>query len=94
MTLEGMTQEKWDCLSPTRRDELRDNSNLTDQLCGLEGWRVEVLDEAGANKRRFYVGKSTGWRPCHLEIARSNSHGGNPASKAYFAVRRLEKRRY
>lgn len=50
---------------------------LTPQLVGLEGRRVEVL-QPGAKPRRFYVGKSTGWMPCHLEIARRNSSGGFP----------------
>lgn len=94
LTLDGMTQAKWDALSPTQKAAIRDTSGLTSQLCGLEGWRVEVLDVCGGDKRRFYVGKSTGWRPCHLEIAQSNSSGGAPAAKSYFAIRRLEKRRY
>lgn len=93
-TLEGMTQTKWDALSPAQKDAIRDNSGLTDQLRGLEGWRVEALDAAGETPRRFYVGKSTGWRPCHLEIARRTSSGGSPARNSYFAIRRLEKRRY
>ncbi len=48
---------------------------LTEQLIGLEGKRVEVVDCDG-NTRRFIVGKSTGWIPCHLEIAKRNSSGG------------------
>lgn len=48
---------------------------LTPQLNGLEGQRVEVVDNDG-NTRRFIVGKSIGWMPCHLEIARRNSSGG------------------
>lgn len=48
----------------------RCNAELTPQLIGLEGYRVEV------NGRRFWVGKSTGWMPIHLEILRRNSSGG------------------
>jgi len=48
---------------------------LTPQLVGLEGKRVEVVDCDG-EKRRFYVGRSTGWMPRHLEIAQRNSSGG------------------
>lgn len=48
---------------------------LKPQLIGLEGHRVEVLDCYG-ERRRFIVGKSTGWMPCHLEISRRNSSGG------------------
>lgn len=50
-------------------------AGLTPQLVGAEGKRVEVVDSYG-EKRRFQVGKSTGWMPCHLEIARRNSSGG------------------
>jgi hypothetical protein len=53
----------------------RSQSELTPELIGLEGKRVEVVTEWGETKR-FYVGKSTGYIPCHLEIARSNSTGG------------------
>jgi predicted N-acyltransferase len=35
------------------------------------------------------VGKSTGWRPCHLEIARRNCMGGGPASMKYHSVRAI-----
>ena len=48
---------------------------LTPQLIGLEGRRVEVTAPDGT-RERFYVGKSTGWIPCHLAIARRNSSGG------------------
>jgi hypothetical protein len=48
---------------------------LTPQLVGLEGKRVEMIDCNG-DTRRFYVGKSTGWLPVHLELSRKNSSGG------------------
>ena len=60
-----------------RRTAKRCPIELTPQLIGLEGRRVEVVDCDG-QRRRFQVGKSTGWMPCHLEIARRNS-GGGPA---------------
>lgn len=92
--LQGMTQERWNAMLPRERDAVRDNSRLTAQLIGLEGRRVEIVDMHG-DKRRFYVGKSTGWRPCHLEIARVNSSGGGPVYGAPFkSVRVLNKRRY
>lgn len=50
-------------------------AELTPQLVGLEGRRGEVVDCYG-HKRRFQVGRSTGWMPCHLEIARRTSSGG------------------
>ena len=59
---------------------------LTPQLIGLEGKRVEVVDMDGQT-RRFIVGKSTGWMPCHLEIARRDSTGGGAASGPFKSVR-------
>ena len=53
----------------------RSKAELTPQLIGLEGKQVEVVDCYG-DKRRFWVGKSTGWIPCHLEISSSRSSGG------------------
>jgi hypothetical protein len=86
-----MTQTKWDSLSPAQRDSLRDNSGLTPVLRGMEGWRVEVVDSVGDKPRRFIVGKSTGWRPCHLEISRRTAFGGHPARKDYAQVRGIER---
>jgi hypothetical protein len=63
----------------------------TPQLMGLEGWRVEVKDTRDSAARRFIVGKSTGWAPCHLEILRSNSTGGLPARMDYFQVSPVER---
>jgi len=48
---------------------------LTPALIGLEGRRVEVSGPDGYRKR-FNVGRSTGWMPIHLELANSRSHGG------------------
>ena len=53
----------------------RCNAELVPQLEGREGQRVEVID-CYNDKRRFIVGKSTGWLPCHLEIKRRDSTGG------------------
>ena len=63
--------------------------DLTPQLVGLEGKRVEVEDMSG-EKRRFIVGKSTGWMPCHLEISRRGSHGGPAAEREYKTVREVQ----
>jgi hypothetical protein len=102
-TLSGMTKERWSALSMTERsaawkrmgererDEYRDLSGLTKQLIGLEGWRVEVEDMYG-DTRRFYVGRSTGWMPCHTEVKTNRSLGGLSADKEYKSVRRLYKR--
>ena len=52
------------------------------------GERVEVVWKDGyedfmgygartnGKKARFYVGKSTGWKPIYLQILRKDSHGG------------------
>ncbi len=56
---------------------------LTPQLVGLEGRRVEVVDDAGIT-RRFIVGRSSGWMPCHIEIARRDSNGGPSVMGAPF----------
>ena len=90
-TLEGMTQARWDAMSAPERDAVRDLGDLTPQLEGLEGWRVEVVTTYGET-RRFYVGRSTGWRPIHLEVSRRNSSGGMGAEKAYESVRKLYRR--
>jgi len=53
-------------------------AELIPELMGLEGKRVEVVDCYG-ERRSFKVGKSTGWMPCHLELANSRSSGGGAA---------------
>lgn len=58
-------------------------AELTPELIGLEGKRVEVVDKYG-ERRRFKVGKSTGWIPCHLELANRRSSGGGPVFGAPF----------
>jgi hypothetical protein len=83
-----MTQTKWDAMSPAEKDKVRDLSGLSPQLTGLEGWRVEVLTMNG-DIRRFIVGRSTGWRPCHIEVERSNSSGGTAADREYIRVKKL-----
>lgn len=62
------------------------NVELSKQLIGLEGRRVEVVTTYGET-RRFIVGKSTGFIPVHLEIKTKISIGGMPAEKIYKSVR-------
>lgn len=78
--LEGIVLQRY------RATGFRAKSGLSPQLVGLEGKRVEVVTEYGET-RRFQVGKSTGWIPCHLEIARRTSTGGGAASMRYKSVR-------
>jgi hypothetical protein len=86
--LDEMTQAKWDALSPAERDRLRSDAGLSPQLIGLEGYRVEVVTNYGET-RRFIVGRSSGWKPCHIEIPRRNSSGGMGAERHYRTVRKL-----
>lgn len=67
--------------------DLRCPVDLSPQLIGLEGKRVEVVDAWNPKPRRFNVGKSTGWLPCHLEIHNSRSTGGMAAQREYVSVR-------
>ena len=68
----------------------RSESELTLQLRGLEGWRIEAVDRWG-EKRRFIVGRSTGFIPCHLELSRCNSSGGSAVVGAPFkSITRIE----
>lgn len=87
-----MDYQTWKNLSEAERAKVRDESDLTVALRGLEGHRVEVVTTYG-EKRRFIVGKSTGWKPIHLEIKTRRSHGGGAAEKQYKSVRILYKAR-
>lgn len=89
---------KWNALTDsdearTRFEETgeRSTAGLTPQLIGMEGARVEVVDKHGET-RRFWVGRSTGWIPCHLEIARTNSSGGPAVMGAPFSEIRVIRR--
>ncbi len=88
--LDQMTQTRWDALSERERRELRSDAGLSPQLIGLEGWRVEVETTYGET-RRFIVGRSTGWVPCHVEVKRRDSIGGHGAERTYVSVRKIEK---
>lgn len=57
---------------------------LTKQLVGLEGKRVEVVTMYNET-RRFRVGKSNGFIPCHLEMI-GKSLGGRSAETKYKSV--------
>jgi hypothetical protein len=61
----------------------RSQSELTPQLVGLEGKRVEVVNAWG-ERSRFIVGKSCGFIPIHLEIKQRNSSGGGAVIGAPF----------
>jgi hypothetical protein len=83
-----MTQTIWDSLTPDERAKMRSTEGLTKQLIGLEGRRVEVVTTYG-EKRRFIVGRSTGWVPCHIERKLRTSSGGMAAEREYTSIRDL-----
>ena len=56
----------------------RCNAELIPEFIGLEGKRVEVTMPEG-HSYRFWIGKSTGWMPCHIERKISRSRGGGAA---------------
>lgn len=58
-----------------RRTGVRCECGLNPRLRGSEGRRVEVTEHNGT-VRRFQVGRSTGWIPCHLELYNRRSRGG------------------
>lgn len=87
-----MDQQTWNRMTPLERTAVRDLSGLHPQLLGLEGYRVEV-ETVGGSVYRFQVGRSTGWKPCHLSLHNSRSHGGdaiNPLN-AYVRVTKIRK---
>ena len=53
----------------------RSTSELYKPFIGHEGKRVEVSYNDGT-KERFYIGKSTGYVPCHIMVKKINSSGG------------------
>jgi len=55
----------------------RDLSSLDERFTPYyeSGERIEVIYNWG-DKHRFYVGKSTGWRPTYIELRRVDSSGG------------------
>lgn len=79
-----------DLLERAKATGRRFKCGLTPQLIGLEYHRVEVVD-CYDEKRRFIVGKSTGFIPCHIELARRNSTGGGSVTGAPFkSIRVIE----
>lgn len=58
-------------------------ADLHPQLKGLEGKCVEVVEQDG-ERRRFNVGRSTGWLPSTLEISNRRSSGGPALSNTPF----------
>jgi hypothetical protein len=64
-------------------NQCRCDAELTPELIGLEGRRVEVEDCYG-EVRRFKVGRSMGPIPIHLEVSREGAMGGGGVYGAPF----------
>ena len=61
------------------RPGFRSSCEVTPELVGLEGRRVEVRHRWPSGQtetKRFNVGKSSGWIPCHLALHNRASRGG------------------
>ena len=60
-------------------------------LRGLEGWRVSAV--VNGERRRFIVGISTGWLPCHVARHNVRSRGGDglSAGDTITDVRKLDR---
>jgi len=74
--LVGMTQAKWDAMTPREREAARDNSHLHPKLTGLEGRKVQVTPKRQFGASTFTLGKTTGWRPAHLAM-RGSARGSS-----------------
>ena len=81
-----MNYEAWLKLSTIEKEKQRDLSALNKLLSPYRGCRVEATDQYGET-RRFWVGQSTGWRPCTLEIKTTRSMGGEVASGEYTNIK-------
>ena len=85
----GMTQERWDALSPAERNKMRDNSHLHPALIGFEGKRVRVHPKRECGRSTFRVGISSGWCPIHLAM-RSGSYGSSDTIRADETITHVE----
>lgn len=72
----GMTQAKWDSLSPAERLKQRDASKLNKQLSPYLGKRVRVEPKREYGRNTFRVGITTGWQPVMLAV-RAGSSGSS-----------------
>lgn len=54
--------------------QVRCSVDTAPALRGLEGWRVSAV--VNGERRRFIVGISTGWLPCHVARHNVRSRGG------------------
>lgn len=72
---EAMTWERWQALNESEREALRDHSGEHARLVPYIGARVECTRYG--ERVRFWVGRSTGWKPWLLAVHNTRSHGGD-----------------
>lgn len=74
----GHTEQLKKIVQCTGTLRLIDNSDLDKRFTSFykTGERIEVTYK-DKTKERFYIGKSTGWKPTYLEIMKRNSTGGS-----------------
>lgn len=77
--------DAWNALSRADRDVVREPPTPA-ALAPFEGDRVEVVTTYGET-RRFWVGRSTGWRPSFLEVKTTRSMGGGACDREYHSIR-------
>ena len=79
--LEGVTQAKWDAMTKTQRDKMRDMSEVHPLLSTYIGQKVKVSPKRQFGASTFRVGITTGWRPVLLAV-RSNAHDSSDIIRA------------
>lgn len=96
-TLEGYSLyssllDRASSLRASRNPRLQCPIQLTPQLIPHEGHWVEVLDSHD-DRRSFFVAKSSGWMPCHLELPSPRAYSGPAAMGApYKSITRLTRK--
>ncbi len=59
-------------------EHVLDNSNLADKFTKYYETRQRIVVKTPYGEiTRGYVGKTTGWKPSYLLLARANSHGSS-----------------
>lgn len=81
-----MDYNTWSKLSTIEKENQRDYSDLNPFISQYRGCRIEATDKYGET-RRFWVGQSTGWKPCTLEVKTTRSLGGEMASGEYTNIK-------
>lgn len=76
----------------TTRTGYRFTCELDPKLIGHEGKQVRVVNRLGETET-FWLGKTTGWIPCHLAIKSRKDNFGEPVWSPVQSVTVLKERR-